>query len=390
MGERLGDLRRGLARLGERVGELLVHELCVLRRRQPGGELSGAVELVLQRRERVPVVPEAIGVRGEDVEASQRQTKVDPETGHRSRVRTRGAAAERLCHGRSIISLVDLLSMSVTETVRSPAEYEERLQKYLYERSEEGRAVRVGEKEVSERAAIVARYSDLFSRAQLASLHECEERASDDDERERLYRLRKTCESGLAADELAEAEDELENKILAARVTWNGEELPLRNAQAKLAVLDDYGEREELGTLQAEASAGFNPDRLELLARFEALIAELTGVPENIERNEQEKQISLRTLEGALAEANTAIDGAWERLRTRWFDRLLGPDREDVPSSFHSAYMRRLSPLESTYTKERAVEVCMDTLASSASTWRTTRTSASTSTIARRSRRAPA
>jgi hypothetical protein len=38
-------------------------------------------------------------------------------------------------------------------------------------------------------------------------------------------------------------------------------------------VLDDYREREELGTLQAEASAAFNPDRLEMLARCEALIA---------------------------------------------------------------------------------------------------------------------
>src|SRR5919201_411634 len=105
--------------------------------------------------------------------------------------------------------------MSVTETVRSPAEYEERLQKFLYERSEEGRAVRVGEKEVSEQAAIVARYADLFSRAQLAALRECEEEASDDDERERLYRLRKTCEDGLVAAELAEEDDELENRILA-------------------------------------------------------------------------------------------------------------------------------------------------------------------------------
>ena len=48
--------------------------------------------------------------------------------------------------------------------------------------------------------------------------------------------------------------------------------------------------------------------------------------------------------------------------RDRWFDRLLGPERDDVPTSFHAAYMRRLSPLESTYTKERAVEVCMETL----------------------------
>ena len=34
-----------------------------------------------------------------------------------------------------------------------------------------------------------------------------------------------------------------------------------------------------------------------------------------------------------------------------------------MPSSFHTAYVRRLSPLESTYTKERAVEICLDTLA---------------------------
>jgi hypothetical protein len=252
--------------------------------------------------------------------------------------------------------------MSVTEAVRSPAEYEERLQKYLYERAEEGRAVRVGEKEVSEQAVIVARYSDLFSRPQLAALRESEDQASDDDERERLYRLRKTCEAGLVAAELTEAEDELENKILAARVMWNGEEMPLRSAQAKLAVLDKYEEREELGTLNADASAAFNPDRLELLGKFEALDAELSGVPENVERNEMEKQISLSTLERALAEASAAADEAWARMRGQWFDRLLGPDRADVPPSFHASYMRRMSPLASTYTKERAVDICMDTL----------------------------
>jgi hypothetical protein len=49
-------------------------------------------------------------------------------------------------------------------------------------------------------------------------------------------------------------------------------------------------------------------------------------------------------------------------LRDRWFTKLLGDEREDVPSSYHTAYMRRLSPLESTYTKERATEICLQTL----------------------------
>ena len=85
--------------------------------------------------------------------------------------------------------------MSVA-AVRSAAEYEERLQRYLFERSEEARAVRVGEKEVSEQAEIVARYADLFTRAQLDALREAEDGRRRGDERERLYRLRKTCEGG--------------------------------------------------------------------------------------------------------------------------------------------------------------------------------------------------
>ena len=126
-----------------------------------------------------------------------------------------------------------------TTAVRSAAEYESRLQQYNFERAEEGRAVRVGEKEVSEQAAIVARYRDLFTRPQIEALLEAEGSA-EGAERERLYRLRKACEGGVISAELAEQQDALENALLAARVTFRGEEMPLRNAQAKLAVLTAY------------------------------------------------------------------------------------------------------------------------------------------------------
>src|SRR3954467_12504604 len=130
----------------------------------------------------------------------------------------------------------------------SATDFSERLERYLFERSEEWRAVRVGEKEVSEQAEIVRRYADLFTREQLDALRDAEDR-SEGDEREQLYRLRKTCESGLVAQQLAEREDELENRLLAERVTFNGEEMPLRNARAKLAVLAAYGDRERLGQI---------------------------------------------------------------------------------------------------------------------------------------------
>ena len=61
-----------------------------------------------------------------------------------------------------------------------------------FERSEKA-ARSASAKETSEQAAIVAKYASLFSRDQLDALREAEAAASGE-ERERLYRLRKTCE----------------------------------------------------------------------------------------------------------------------------------------------------------------------------------------------------
>ncbi|HEX5450564.1 MAG TPA: hypothetical protein VFW85_10965 [Gaiellaceae bacterium] len=247
-----------------------------------------------------------------------------------------------------------------TTAVLTPTEFESRLQRYLFESSEEGRAVRVGEKETSEQAEIVRRYADLFRREQLDALREAESAASGD-ARELLYRLRKTCEGGMIAAQTAEREDELENELLALRVMFDGEELPLRTAQAKLAVLPEYDKREELGEIQAAASAAFNEKRRALLTTIEELSAEFSGIADAVERNEEEKDISLRELSRALKTASDASAEAYRGLRGRWFDRLLG-NHPDVPTSFHTSYMRRLSPLEATYTKERATEVCLATL----------------------------
>jgi hypothetical protein len=247
-----------------------------------------------------------------------------------------------------------------TTAIRDAAEYESRLQKYYFERAEEARAVRVGEKETSEQAAIVARYRDLFTRPQIEALRDAEEASSGED-RERLYRLRKTCEAGVISAEIAEQEDALENAILSARVRWRDEEMPLRAAQARLAVLDAYGDREELGALERNASAAFNPDRRTLLEARELLDAEVTGDADPIARNEEEKGISLHELERVLAAAADATTEPWNRLRDTWFDRLLGPERDAEPTNAHVHYLRRLSPLESTSTKERAVEICLST-----------------------------
>ena len=88
--------------------------------------------------------------------------------------------------------------------------FEVTLAEYVYERSEEARAVRVGEKESSEQAAIVARYADLFTRDTFEQLTDEVEEAGGE-ERERLERLRQSCLDGLLAQELVQMSDALEN-----------------------------------------------------------------------------------------------------------------------------------------------------------------------------------
>jgi hypothetical protein len=63
-----------------------------------------------------------------------------------------------------------------------------------------------------------------------------------------------------------------------------------------------------------------------------------------------------------LRRAADSTAAAFERLRERWFERLLGPERTELPTSAHLRWLRRLSPLESTYPKDRSVAVCVDTI----------------------------
>jgi hypothetical protein len=251
--------------------------------------------------------------------------------------------------------------MSAT-AVRGAQEYEAAYRAYYAEASEEERAVRVGEKETSEQAAIVARYADLFTREQLEALREAEAAATETDQAERLYRLRRSCEAGIVDAELAAREDQLANALLAARLSFDGEEMPLRNAEARLAILPEYAKREQLGELARGLDSSFNDARRQLLAARDDLQAELSGERDTVARNEAQKQISLRELETALRQAADAAAEAYDRLRERWFDRLLGPERAEVPLSAHVRWLRRLSPLEETYPRERSVEVCVETV----------------------------
>ena len=250
----------------------------------------------------------------------------------------------------------------------APADFEERLRTYLCERSEEAAAVRVGEKETSEHAAIVARYAGLFTREQHAALA-----------RRRARRARRRARAALPPSrgvrgrrhlaELAEAYDELQNAMLAARVEFRRRvaAAPLRPGEARadrrLRRRDDLGRsRSTRRRLQRRPA---RPHAARRGARGRPLRRNRPGA-----RSEELKRSTCATSRPRCVDAASARELV-APLRERWLDRLLGEEREHEPACAHVAYVRRMSPLADMYTKEKAVPVCLDTLdARSASTSR--------------------
>ena len=223
--------------------------------------------------------------------------------------------------------------------------------------------MRVGEKETSEQAAIVERYRDLFTTGQMEALREAESRCRT--------RAIASCSTGCARPASPESsrpssparEDELENAILAARdrLARRGAAAPHRAGQARRAPrlprprrARGAPQRRERA-LQRRTGAGCSRPAI---ARGGAL-----------RRDRRDRTSRTRRRGSRCTSSNRpstpraqAPRRAYDALRERWFERLLGPEREAVPTSNHTSYLRRLSPLESTYTKERSVEVCVETL----------------------------
>ena len=267
-------------------------------------------------------------------------------------------------------------------SVRTVDEFEQRLEAYAIERSEEARAVRVGEKDVSEQAAIVARYADLFSRdssRRSAMRRRALPRTSARRSRGSVSPARRG--SSPRSSPSARTRSRTPSSRHACR---DGSELPLRAAQARLAVEPDYARRGSLG------------DAILRRPRRSTTTAETCSPPgtSSSRRSRESPTRSPATRpRRACASARSSTRSTRRASRRRRRSRrsasagstgCSGPEREEVPASAHMAWVRRLSPLESTYTKERSARLPRHPRGARASTSRPPRGSAPTSTTGRR------
>ena len=156
--------------------------------------------------------------------------------------------------------------------------------------------------------------------------------------------------------------------------------MPLRTAQAKLAVLPEYADREELGELAGRrvgederasgASCRRRPRRSRPSCRGDRR-------PGRAQRGREAHLAAPARRRARRRERAASTDVYGDACASAGSTGCSAPSAAPLPSSCHAAYMRRLSPLEDVYTKERATEICLATLEGArASTSPATRTSA--------------
>ena len=211
-----------------------------------------------------------------------------------------------------------------------------------------------GEKETSEQAAIVARYADLFTRPQLDALREAEEEAGGD-ARESIARLRLSARRGSSHASLPSGRT-------SSRMRFSRRASPGTTASCRCGPRRRGSRRRPtIATRRARRGGARGLRRPQRRAahaarrRATSSSARITGIDDPVARNEAEKGVALRPIADAVDIARVESTQSFEPSRARWLDRLLGPERDDVPASAHMAWIRRLSPLEATYTKERSV-----------------------------------
>ena len=140
--------------------------------------------------------------------------------------------------------------------------------------------------------------------------------------------------------------------------------MPLRNAQAQLAVLPEYARPRGARRDPGRRERGVQP-RPARAARAPARSSRPSS-----RASPTRSSATRRRRRSRCASSRGVAEGGERRRRPTRSPRSAraGSSGCSAPSAtscrrrYHTAYMRRLSPLESTYTKERATEICLATL----------------------------
>lgn len=215
----------------------------------------------------------------------------------------------------------------------------QRLADFAAEYSTESRLSWVGEKDAPDRAAIVRRYSDLFSRNQVEAAKRLYE-SSEGELRERARRLYFSLLGMNISEQTVELGDQLDTRLLSSKVEVDGEKLPYYQAQAEYMHEADFDRRERLFAATEKIVAETNPLRREMLERELELIGSW-GYPGFVELIAEEKGIDYAAFRARIEELYAEVEPIYHQAMGEWTEKAFGKPFPGL-HRVHSVYLRGL------------------------------------------------
>jgi hypothetical protein len=234
-----------------------------------------------------------------------------------------------------------------------------RLADFIAEYSTESRLSWVGEKDAPDRARIVRKYSELFTKAQVEAAKTFYE-SSEGETRERARRLYFALLGMNISEQTVELGDRLDTFLLQATVEVDGEELSFYAAQAAIQHEDDFDRRERLAAATEGVVEESNPLRREMLERELDLIGEwgYAGFTELISEQKGIDYVAFRSkINGLFRQVKPIYDEAM----SEWVSATL---QHAYPGlhRVHSAYLRGLPTFNRFFPSKKLASVAENAL----------------------------
>lgn len=249
--------------------------------------------------------------------------------------------------------------MTSSQRILSAGEVSAALEQAHYELSTEGRLARVGLKERQEIAPIIARYSYLYSRAQIESLRG-EMEAAQGERREELTRLYYALLDGYIDARVSDLQDEVVTSLATATATVAGTTYPFHALVPEISRTPDPAQRERLLEGMVEVIA----PRDELLSRLhgetEAAMADL-GYKGYIDFFAAVKRVDYARFAAVVERTLNLTRPLYEKYVGAWAQAELGRPLDGL-SCAHNYWLRRNQVPAELFPTERMEQTLRDSL----------------------------
>ena len=235
------------------------------------------------------------------------------------------------------------------------------IEKSTYEIQTESRLVYSGLKREQNIAEVLEKYAWLYNPEMVRRVEETYRAETDPENKERLRRVYYYLLEGYIGQQTAPEEDELVSFEADATVEVDGERIPYHNVPVLIAGEHDFERRTRLRDASLGVVEVTNRERLEILRKSLATLANEFGYPHYTAYNAEKKRIDYSLLRSRMESFLSQTEETYAALMGRWVEETTSRRLGEI-GSHHLSFISRLPQYDEYFRRDRLLGAYQRTL----------------------------